>query len=209
MTDEPPLAAGAFSEWLSGIEAAIQGEADSDVPCAACTACCTSSQFIHISPDETETLAHIPRELRFPAPGMPAGHVLLGYDEHGHCPLFVENACSVYEHRPRTCRADDCRVFPATGITLDEKDQVLIARQARRWEFGVESERDRVARDAVGAAADFLARRSREFEPGDLPTTPTQLAALAIEIHELFLPDPATPTSPTVAEVRVAVTRRR
>ena len=40
-------------------------------PCRAvtCTACCTSSQFVHIEPDETDTLAHIPAALRFPAPG--------------------------------------------------------------------------------------------------------------------------------------------
>ena len=39
---------------------------ESDVPCNGCTACCRSSQFVHVGPDEADTLAHIPAELLFP-----------------------------------------------------------------------------------------------------------------------------------------------
>ena len=92
------------------------GSGGSDVPCGTCTACCTSSQFVHIEPDERDALAHIPAELLFPAPGRPRGHVLLGYDERGHCPMLVDGACSIYAHRPRTCRTYDCRVFAAAGV---------------------------------------------------------------------------------------------
>ena len=46
------LPAGGFSEWLIGVQAAMHGDADSDVACDGCTACCTSSQFVHIGPDE-------------------------------------------------------------------------------------------------------------------------------------------------------------
>ena len=94
--DEPDLPAGDFSQWVVGMQAAIRGEQDSDVPCNGCTACCTSSQFVHIDPDEADTLAHIPRALLFPAPGRPRGHVLLGYDERGHCSMLVDGACSIY-----------------------------------------------------------------------------------------------------------------
>src|SRR5688500_4870929 len=59
------IAAGDFSAWLAGMERALRGEADSDVPCGTCTACCTSSQFITVEPDETAALARIPRELLF------------------------------------------------------------------------------------------------------------------------------------------------
>jgi len=102
--DAGTLPAGRFSDWLVAVGRAIDGEQGSDVACGACTACCTSSQFVHIGPDETDALAHIPTALTFPAPGLPAGHVLLGYDERGHCPMLVDGACSIYEHRPRTCR---------------------------------------------------------------------------------------------------------
>ena len=53
------------------MQAALRGERSADVPCGDCTRCCTSSQFIHIAPDEVETLAHIPVELLFPAPRLP------------------------------------------------------------------------------------------------------------------------------------------
>jgi len=92
----------------------------SNVPCGSCTACCTSSQFIHIAPDEVDPLGVIPRDVLFPAPRLPVGHVLMGYDDNGHCPMLVDGACSIYEHRPRTCRTYDCRAFAASGLELDD-----------------------------------------------------------------------------------------
>jgi Fe-S-cluster containining protein len=142
--------AGRFSEWLDHLDAAscdAPGAIGAVVPCGACTACCTSSQFVHIAPDETDTLARVPPALRFPAPGLPKGHVVLGYDEHGCCPMLVDGACSIYEHRPRTCRVYDCRVFAATGVTPD--GQPAIAARVVRWRFDVD---DAARWDAVRAA---------------------------------------------------------
>src|SRR5207248_1443456 len=85
--EEENLPAGDFSAWLRAMLAALRDEAAADVPCGGCTACCTASQFVHIEPGETDTLAHIPPELLFPAPGRPRGHVLLGHDEQGRRPL--------------------------------------------------------------------------------------------------------------------------
>ncbi|MGZ4718011.1 MAG: YkgJ family cysteine cluster protein [Acidimicrobiales bacterium] len=207
---ELDLAAGDFSSWLRGMRSALADERGSDVPCGTCTACCTSSQFIHIGPDETDTLAHIPRDLLFPAPGLPSGHVLLGYDERGHCPMLVADECTIYEHRPSTCRTYDCRVLPAAGLDADG-DQPRIARQVGRWRFTHPTSTDHVGHDAVRAAAAFL-RGDREL--GDVvPVRSTQLAVLAVEIHELFLTvDPRTgavsSADPDPAEVRVEVRRR-
>jgi Fe-S-cluster containining protein len=175
MTDEPEpaeqdLPAGDFSAWLDGMQSALRGEGDSDVPCAGCTACCTSSQFVHIEPDEADTLAHIPPELLFPAPRMPRGHVLLGYDEHGHCPMLIDNRCSIYEHRPRACRTYDCRIFAATGVAVDD-DKPEIARRVRRWRFTYPTDADRTRQIALRAAAG--ASRS--------DMTNTQIAVQAIE----------------------------
>jgi uncharacterized protein len=150
--EDQERAAGAFSSWLVDVKAAIRGDGDADVPCGTCTACCTSSQFVHIEPDETETLRRVPKALLFPAPRLPRGHVLMGYDERGHCPMLVDGGCSIYDDRPRTCRTYDCRVFPATGIEPDD-DKVLIARQARRWRFSYPHDRDRVDHEAALAAA--------------------------------------------------------
>lgn len=139
--------AGEFRAWLDGMQAALRGEADSDVPCGTCTACCTSSQFVHIEPDETQTLALIPDELLFPAPGLPSGHVLMGYDQDGCCPMFVDGGCSIYAQRPRTCRVYDCRLFAALGRV--NEDTPAIAARIRSWEFTYADEDSRAAAEQV------------------------------------------------------------
>jgi Fe-S-cluster containining protein len=185
--DQPTLRAGDFSAWMVEIRGAIHGDHGADVPCGGCTACCRSSQFVHIGPDETDTLSHIPAQLLFPAPRLPRGHVLLGYDERGHCPMLIDDQCSIYEHRPRTCRTYDCRVFPASGLEVDDAAKAAIARQVRRWRFSFASEADRNEHDAVRAAATFLRDHADALPDGTVPTNTTQLAVLAVEVSDLFL----------------------
>ena len=156
--DDAPLAAGRFSTWLGEMEAALRRERDADVPCDGCTACCRASQFVHVEPDEADALAHIPRELLFPAPRLPAGYMVLGYDERGWCPMLVDGGCSIYAHRPRACRTYDCRIFAATGIDVDEAQPDITAR-VRRWVFTFDTEEDSALHDAVRAAAQFVAER--------------------------------------------------
>lgn len=129
----PRRDAGEFRAWLSGMQAALRGDQDSDVPCDGCTACCTSSQFVHVGPDDVDALAVIPPELLFPAPGQPPGHFVMGYDQDGCCPMLVDGACSIYAYRPRTCRVYDCRLFAALGRVNEATP--LIAERIRSWEF--------------------------------------------------------------------------
>jgi Fe-S-cluster containining protein len=186
MADDRDLAAGEFGTWLEGLRAAVRGERDSDVPCDGCTACCTASQFIHIGPDETETLARIPRKLLFPAPLMPPGHVLLPHDACGHCPMLHDGRCTIYEDRPRTCRTYDCRVFPATGL---EPEDGLIAERARRWRFSYPTPADRGAREAVRATAVFIREHAAEL-PGAPPANATEHAVRALEMDPDDRPEP-------------------
>ena len=144
------LGAGDFGAWLDDMRAAVRGEQDAVVPCGECTACCTSSQFVHVGPDETDALAHIPPELLFPAPGFPDGHVLMGYDEHGHCPMLEHGRCTIYEHRPRTCRSYDCRVFAAADVV---PDAAAIAARVAEWRFSYPTSDDLAAHEAVKTAA--------------------------------------------------------
>jgi uncharacterized protein len=212
--EDPALDAGEFSAWLTGMQAAITGEGESTVPCAGCTACCTSSQFVHIGPDESDTLDRIPIELRFPAPGLSPGHVVLGYDQRGHCPMLIDNRCSIYEHRPRTCRTYDCRVFPAAGIELRGSRTTLIARKARQWTFSFPNRSDRAEQEAIRSAAAFLAEHRERLPEAVRLITETQLAVLAIEVHRLFLPsdtgaDDLRPAAPTLEAVLDEVARFR
>ncbi len=115
--------------------------------------------------------------------------MLLAYDEHGHCPMLVDDRCSIYEHRPRACRTYDCRVLPAAGLDIGtEPGKERIARRTRRWRFSYPSATDRAERDAVHAAAAFLQTHAAELPANVRPANTTQLAVLAVELHDMFLP---------------------
>ena len=212
MIDDDTLAAGEFGNWITDMQLALRGEQDATVPCGDCTACCTSSQFVHIAPDETETLARIPDALHFAAPRMPRGHVLLGYDERGHCPMLVDGACSIYEHRPRTCRTYDCRVFPAAGVEDDDESKQRITLRARRWRFDYATPNDETRHAAVVAAATYLQEQAEGLDERDRPMTTTQLAVLAVEIHDLLVAEvqgPLRQFTPAVDGLAVEIARRR
>lgn len=136
----------------------------------------------------------------------------MGYDERGHCPMLIDRKCSIYAHRPATCRTYDCRVFPAAGIEPDD-DTGLIAEQTSRWSFSYPSDDDRTQHDAVRASASYL-REHRDAHPeGKVPTGATQLAVAAIEAHDAFVGrDESTGrrrvVDPEPVAVRIALSRR-
>jgi len=169
---------------------ALRAKTTADVPCGTCQACCTSGQFVHIEPDETDTLGRIPAELLFPAPGRPPGHVLLGYDADGRCPMLGEAGCTIYEHRPRTCRTYDCRVLAAAGVVPDEPGKEAIAARVVRWRWDKPS----AELDAVRAAARWLEGHGDELPAPARPVTATARAVLAFALADCFAgrdaPDP-------------------
>ncbi len=185
-SDSTDLPAGEFSAWLRATRRGLESGRGADVPCGSCTACCTSSYFIHVGPDEARTLRRIPKKLLFPAPGLPKGHRILGFDARGHCPMLRDGACSIYDDRPQTCRSYDCRVFPAAGIEAggDEKGEVNL--RIRRWKFDYASMRDTEAHAELREAARFLRANAELLPPGTVPGNPAQLAILAIRVSDVF-----------------------
>ena len=187
-----PLAAGRVGAWRVQLQRALQGEADADVPCDGCTACCRSSQFVPVLADEADARAAIPAELLFPMPGRTdAG--LLGYTDEGHCPMLVEDRCTIYEHRPRACRVYDCRAFAATGVDPDADAQPDIAARVRRWRFEVLDDDDRATLDALQAAGRWVHDHGDELPAALAPTTQVHRALLAFELHAAFGPGPDRP----------------
>ena len=199
------LAAGACGAWLEEMRAALRHEADADVPCGDCCACCATSHFVHVGPLEADALAHIPPDLRFPAPGMPAGHVVLGYDRRGRCPMLDDGGrCTIYEHRPLTCRTYDCRVFAAAGVDADREQ---ISRRAWRWRFDCPAPHDRDGLAAVRAAAHWIRGHAAAFPGGAVPDDPAQLAVLAVKVAAVFLPGGAAAEKKGDAAVAAAIVR--
>jgi uncharacterized protein len=195
--------AGAFGPWLERTLAVLRDGAEADVPCDGCTACCESAQFVLVEPDEHDARTAIPAALLFPAPGAPKGSSVLPYDEHGRCPMLRDGACSIYEHRPRTCRAYDCRVLSAAGVDPGP-GKAGIRQRVDEWRFTTHEPGEQRAAEAVGAAAAFLAEHADELPGGGPP--PTQRAALALEVHDLFLGEGSGGSEP--AEVLVEIGRR-
>ena len=197
---DPPspraMSAGPFSEWLHATHRARKlGTLGANVPCGNCNACCRGSQFVHIQPKETSTIERIPRGLLLPAYGLPKGHVLLGYDEKGRCPMLRDDACSIYDNRPQTCRDFDCRVFAAAGIAPDEQGpQAAIAERVRAWQFEYPTEVDSREHEAVRAAGRFLKEHSDSLREIDIQDSPLQLALLAVRFFKFFL-NGATPAA--------------
>jgi hypothetical protein len=201
------LEAGAISAWADGARDAQFGNADALVPCDGCTACCRSSFFVHIGPDETAALRRIPPALLVRAPGLPDGYKVLGYDERGHCPMLVDDRCSIYEDRPRTCRTFDCRLLSAAGLEPDGPGQDALTEQVRRWRFDVGTQRDRAVRDAMRAAVAFLDAHPECFEPGRNPVNAVQRSVTALAVYELFLVPDGQAGEPDVDTVSAALQR--
>lgn len=198
------LPAGLVSDWLAAHRASFTAEAGAEVPCGDCVGCCTSSYFIHVRPDEKAALARIPKALLFRAPGLPKGHLLMGYTDQGHCPMFKDGRCSIYEDRPRTCRTYDCRVFPATGIEV-ETDKPAIAERASRWRFEIGNEGDRGILEAARAAARFLRENESLFPAGFVPLNAAAQAVLALRVLPVFLAGPELGDAAARAKVAEAV----
>jgi len=177
------------------------------VPCGACNACCRTRHVIHVRPEERRTLSRIPRRALLPAPGLPPGNLVIGYDGEGRCPLLVEGRCTIYADRPLACRTFDCRIYAAAGIEADCDD---IAGQVERWRFSYPSDDDRNRHAAVEAATAYISSHPECFSSAAASREPLRTAVLAIAVHELFLggisrtPSAWAPDSDVVARAVVA-----
>ena len=169
---------------------ALAGGPGMQVACGNCVGCCTSHYYIKVRPQETAALRRIgPANLQ-PAPGEAAGTWLMGYDEHGHCPMFRDGGCSIYTDRPDTCRTYDCRIFTAAGMNAGD-GRTEINQRIGRWRFEYASEAARQQHGAVTAAANFLRQHPVRFPGGHIPSRPGDVAVLAVKAYEVFLRPPA------------------
>lgn len=181
------LFAGNFSVWLSNIRASFKNSTAVEVPCGDCRACCKSSLFVHIASDETQTINRIDKRLLFPTPGLPEGNFILGFSSNGQCPVFKQNACSIYEFRPVTCRLFDCRIFKAAGLEADSYLKEIISQQAERWEFSFPGEKDKKEFKALRESINFIKENRECFPRKRILELNSELAVIGIKVYKVFL----------------------
>jgi Fe-S-cluster containining protein len=184
--EDADLPAGEFADWLTAMARALDGRGESDVPCGDCDACCRSGYFIEVKPSDDEARRRIPAALLFDAPGAPAGHQLLGYDEAGRCPMLEGSGCTIYADRPNTCRTYDCRIFAAAGIAESAAEKADVTSRARRWQFGYRNEESREMHRLFKLGAHLLVDLQQQEGASVLPRTATQLALLAVQLQDHF-----------------------
>lgn len=204
-TETPPTVsvdAGAFGAWLVEFRESLRGYGGTHVPCGECVGCCVSSYSILVRPEDTQALAAIPAQLLTRVSSFGAGVKAMGYLTDGRCPMLRAGQCSIYSHRPQTCRDYDCRVFAAAGIDAGDT-KPAINQRVREWRFTYASEQDRAAHRAVRAAATFILEHHAEFPEQRLPKNPSGIAVLAVKCHEVFLED--TLTGRSAADVASAI----
>jgi hypothetical protein len=144
--------------WNEAAARAREGKsAAMSVPCDGCTACC--HQRININPvrESVDELSQ---------------HLDVVQDEHGYflrrrddgaCIHLGPEGCTVYQHRPRACRAYDCRIFalPANGASYPVSEDGKHTTPS--WEFDIRNDRDALIRDAfLLGAAPWLFHRRRD-----------------------------------------------
>ena len=179
------VAAGSFAAWLDEIRLALRTNRGTNVPCGDCRGCCVSSYHIPIRAQDRAAAARVPPQWIVRA----SGRVMMGYRDNGLCPMLQDGNCSIYEHRPQSCRDYDCRIFAAAGIAAGGDEKAVINRRVGQWEFTYASEEERRLHESVRAAATFISTKSASFPGGRGPTAPTGIAVLALKSHGVFLSD--------------------
>ena len=100
----------------------------STVNCRSCRACCVDFADTPVLPFESGDGLDI--EVR-------DGKRLLRKKANGECVHLLEGGCSVYEHRPVTCRVFDCRDFAVEKLSNPDLPQLNKA--IAQWSVSAES----------------------------------------------------------------------
>ena len=177
--------AGSFGVWLSGMRAVLRGQCEADVPCGDCVGCCVSTYMIPLRPDDSQVLGSVPdRYLMIERQGAGIRYQMKPRED-GTCPVFNDGGCSLYAHRPQTCRDYDCRVYSATGLVPDG-DRPVIRERVEAWRFSYSSETELADARAIRSAAAFLLANRAAFPPGFRMESAAAAAVLAMKVYPVF-----------------------
>lgn len=106
-----PLDADKFISYLEARwRAFVEGEGNVD--CQSCRGCCRAGYAIGLSKAEAAIIPHVVFE----------GHAVILPLPTGACPYLIDEKCSIYAHRPASCRQYDCRDFAMASLRLNPAD---------------------------------------------------------------------------------------
>jgi len=114
--------------------------------------------------------------------------------------MLRQSQCSIYEHRPGTCRDYDCRVFAAAGLLASGPEDSAINQRVRRWRFSYATKHDQDTHQAVKDAAAFIQQQASHFPDARVPMAPGDIAILAVKAHAVFLEIDSNQTPQQVAQ---------
>ena len=184
------------------MRAVLRGEREASVPCGACVGCCVSSYPIPLRPTDRVAQQQVPEQFVISSPGLAPGHLMMGFRDDGSCPMLAVGSCSIYPHRPQTCRDYDCRIHAAAG-TLPAGDRPIIHQRVLAWRFTYPQADDQRKSRAVLQAAAFILAHSRDFPLTVRAASPTGAAVLAVKTYAVFLDESPTPAE--LADVKQRV----
>jgi hypothetical protein len=136
--------------------AAMEGEEipAARVPCGSCRECCWHGRVdVYPGMDEME---HLDAERD------DDGKYWLRKREDGACVHLGDKGCTIYAHRPRSCRAYDCRLYALTGV-LDSFDN---GHHQPAWVFQPESLESRALEGACGILGKIVFAQARRAGEG-------------------------------------------
>ena len=116
--------------------------------------------------------------------------------------MLQDGTCRIYAMRPQTCREYDCRLFAACGIEAGGAEKQAVNTRVAQWRFEYPNPQDEAEQQALRTAVEFiqLHRAALSLDQGTLH--PTQLALLAIEVFEIFLPEQSLAEHDKIAHIR-------
>lgn len=114
------------------VEGMVAGNAR--VPCGDCRECCWHDH-VEINPtyDQPEDVAHLDTVQ------LEDGTTVLRQMPDGRCVHLGDAGCTVYAHRPKACRAYDCRMYALLG----GREEYQSGHAPPMWDFPVKSRDDR------------------------------------------------------------------
>ena len=112
----------------------------------------------------------------------------------GRCAYLIDGRCSIYDKRPKVCRAFDCRIMALAGTVSKQPE---IAKAVQSWDVRgfVKRHADRIVMTATRRAVPYVAMNPnyRVWDNGQLrrilpeEANAEVIAERALQIHERFV----------------------